>query len=124
MHPLLRILSTFIIFVLVDSIYLYSAKDYFKTQITSVQKGPIEFRIGSAILCYIALVFGLWYFILREKKSWKDAFLLGIVIYAVYETTNYATFRGWKPLTVVMDTLWGGILFALITKIVQLLKIY
>lgn len=124
MHLFFRILLTFIIFVLVDSIYLYSAKDYFQTQITSVQKAPIQFRISSAILCYIVLVFGLWYFVLREKKSWKIAFILGFVIYAVYETTNYATLKAWKPSTVVMDTLWGGILFALITKIVQLLQIY
>lgn len=123
MHAILKIFLIGIIFVMVDSIYLYSAKDYFQRQITAVQKGPIQLRVDSAILCYIALVFGLWYFILREKKSWFQAFLLGIVIYSVYETTNYATLKAWKPLTVVMDTVWGGILFALVTKIVQLLNI-
>lgn len=123
MHVLLKIVFVGIIFVIVDSIYLYSSKDYFQRQIAAVQKGPIQLRIDSTILCYISLIFGLWYFILREKKSWFQAFLLGIVIYSVYETTNYATLKAWKPLTVAMDTLWGGILFALVTKIVQLLNI-
>ena len=123
MHLFWRICLIAIIFVLVDSLYLYSSKDYFQRQITSVQKSPLQLRIGSTILCYIALVFGLWYFVLREKKSWIHAFLFGVVIYSVYETTNYATFQKWKPLTVIMDTLWGGILFALVTKIVQLLNI-
>lgn len=123
MHTILRIFVVGIIFVLVDSIYLYSSKDYFQRQIIAVQKSPIRLRIDSTILCYIALVFGIWYFIIREKKSWFQAFLLGVVIYSVYETTNFATLKAWKPLTVVMDTLWGGVLFALVTKIVQLLNI-
>jgi len=123
MHAMFKIFLVAIIFVLVDSIYLYSSKDYFQRQIIAVQKSPIRLRIDSTILCYIALVFGLWYFIIREKRSCFQAFLLGVVIYSVYETTNFATLKAWKPLTVFMDTLWGGILFALVTKIVQLLNI-
>lgn len=112
-----------IIFVLVDSIYLFSSQNYFKKQIFSVQTSEIQLRVIPTILCYIALIFGLWFFILRVKRSWKEAFLLGIVIYAVYETTNYATFKNWKLKTVFMDTIWGGILFALVTKITSLLHI-
>lgn len=123
MQLFLKIFLVSLIFVVIDSIYLFSSKTYFQKQIFSVQNGPIILRIVPTILCYIALVFGLWYFILREKKSWFDAFLLGVVIYSVYETTNYATLKAWTAKTVVMDTLWGGILFALVTKIVQLLKI-
>ena len=118
-----KIFLVSLIFVLIDSIYLFSSKTYFQKQIFSVQKGPIQLRIVPTILCYIALIFGLWYFIIREKKSWVQAFLLGIVIYSVYETTNYATLKAWTAKTVIMDTIWGGILFALVTKIVQLLKI-
>jgi uncharacterized membrane protein len=51
-----------------------------------------------------------------------DAFLLGIVIYGVYETTNYALFKDWSILTVIIDTLWGGTLFAITTYIVNLLR--
>jgi len=123
MQLFLKIFFVSLIFVVIDSIYLFSSKTYFQKQIFSVQKGPIQLRIVPTILCYIALVFGLWYFILREKKSWFDAFLLGVVIYSVYETTNYATLKAWTAKTVIMDTVWGGILFALVTKIVQLLNI-
>jgi uncharacterized membrane protein len=123
MRLLWNILIVSILFVLTDSIYLFSSKTYFQKQVFSVQRSDIQLRIVPTILCYVALIFGLWYFILREKKSWKQAFLLGIVIYAVYETTNYATLKDWKPKTVVMDTLWGGILFAIVTKMVYLLNI-
>ena len=56
------------------------------------------------------------YFIIDKKKSIADAFLLGIVIYGVYESTNYAILDKWNTKAVAMDTLWGGILFALTTK--------
>jgi uncharacterized membrane protein len=118
-----QILAVSLLFVFIDSTYLYSSKNYFQQQITSIQGTPIQLRIGSTILCYIALIFGLWVFILREKRPWTQAFLLGLVIYAVYETTNYATFTKWKWQTVVMDSLWGATLFALTTKLVYTLKI-
>ena len=46
-----------------------------------------------------------------QKKSLPDAFLLGIVIYGVYETTSYALLDKWTLNAVLLDTLWGGILF-------------
>jgi uncharacterized membrane protein len=43
--------------------------------------------------------------------------ILGFVIYGVYETTTYALLKKWKLQTVMIDTLWGGILFGLTTMI-------
>jgi uncharacterized membrane protein len=121
MHLFWRILFIAVLFVSTDSVYLFLSRNYFQRQITDVQGSPIRLRLISAILCYIALVFGLWYFVLREKKSWKHAFILGLVIYSVYETTNYATLNKWRFQTVIMDTLWGGILFAITTQMVYFL---
>jgi len=63
------------------------------------------------------LVAGLHYFIISQHKSIKDAFFLGIVIYGVYETTSYALLEKWPAQAMLIDTLWGGILFALTTYI-------
>jgi uncharacterized membrane protein len=76
-------------------------------------------NIYGAILCYACLVLGLNYFILNENKGVMDAFILGIVIYGVYEGTNLAILKKWPTYVVVMDTLWGGTLFALTTYIIQ-----
>ena len=70
----------------------------------------------------VFLIVGINYFIIKPKKSVSDAFLLGIVIYGVYETTNYALLKNWSILTVIIDTLWGGILFAITTYIINLLR--
>ena len=59
------------------------------------------------------------YFIIIQKKTPIEAFLLGIFVYGVYETTNWSLFSNWKFQTVIMDTIWGGILFFLTTLIVQ-----
>lgn len=104
-----------IIILLLDSIYMFSSKKIFANQILRVQKSSLEVNILSAIMCYILLIGGLWYFILREKKGVFDAFILGLVIYGVYETTTCALFKNWDPKIVIMDSLWGGTLLALTT---------
>lgn len=109
----LKVATTFVIFVILDSIYLFMMKGYFDNQIKSIQGSIIKMNLLPAVLCYISLVFGLYYFIIKDKKPLLQAFLLGLVIYSVYETTNWALFTAWKPTTVLIDTLWGGILFML-----------
>jgi uncharacterized membrane protein len=111
-----------VIIVLLDSIYLYNIKNMANSQIIAIQNRPINMKIYGAILCYILLVFGLNYFIINNHKSILDAFLIGIVIYGVYETTNYALFDNWTISFAIIDTVWGGILFALTTKIFYYLQ--
>ena len=96
-----------------DAVYLSTFSNFFNKLVTSIQGSKIKFNIVGAILCYILLIGGLNYFIISRKKSLQEAFLLGIVIYGVYETTNLAIFNKWSMQAVALDTLWGGILFAL-----------
>ena len=111
-----------IIFVVIDFIYLNLIKDFFGKQIKSVQGSEIKVNLLGVALCYIFLIIGINYFIIKPRKSVQDAFLLGLIIYGVYETTNYALFKNWSIVTVIMDTLWGGVLFAVTTYIVNLLR--
>jgi uncharacterized membrane protein len=108
-----------IILVLVDYIYLNIIKDFFKNQIKKVQGTPMKVNFVGVILCYIILVLGINYFIIYQNKSILDAFLLGLLVYGVYETTNYALFSNWSFTTVIIDTLWGGILFAITTYLTR-----
>lgn len=123
MKQIFQVLLSAIVFVILDSIYLNLMKGYFQGQIKNVQGGPIQLDMTAALLCYVFLILGLNYFILQKRRSVQDAFLLGLVIYAVYELTNKALLSKWSYLTVILDTLWGGILFALTTKIVYLVNL-
>jgi uncharacterized membrane protein len=115
---LLHIILIGIIMLFLDSIYLSTFSGFYNNIIKSIQGTTIQFKLSGAVLCYLFLIYGLYYFIISQKRSIKDAFLLGIIIYGVYETTNYAIIDKWDPKAVVLDTLWGGILFATTTAIV------
>ena len=110
--------------VLLDSVYLQIMKNAFNKQIMLIQGSPIQLNIFAAIGCYISLIFGLYYFIIREKRSVKDAFLLGIVIYSVYDLTTLALLKKWSPMISLIDSVWGGILFALTTAIVYRITLH
>ena len=116
------LLITALIFVILDGIYLNLIRDYFNKQIKAVQGSDIKVDFIAAAITYIFLIFGLNYFILSQNRSVKDAALLGLVIYAVYEFTNKALLKNWTYKTAVMDTVWGAVLFGLTTAIVYQLR--
>jgi len=116
------ILISAILFIFLDFIYLNLIKGYFFNQIKIIQGSEPKINILGAALCYIFLITGINYFIIKPHKSVNEAFLLGIVIYGVYETTNYALFKNWSIFTVIMDTLWGGTLFASTCYLINLLR--
>jgi uncharacterized membrane protein len=123
---LYELFITSLVFISLDSVYLKLSKDYFKSQIKRVQGSPLEMNIVGLLLCYTFLVFGFHYFVIEKKMSLLDSFWLGILIYSVYELTNYALFTNWSFMTVIIDTLWGGVLFFLaafvITRVRKLLR--
>jgi uncharacterized membrane protein len=116
------LLISAIVLLTLDFLYLHVIKDYFSNQIKLVQGSPMKINYLGAALCYLLLIVGINYFIIKPRKSVSDAFLLGIVIYGVYETTNYALLKNWSILTVIIDTLWGGLLFASTTYLVNLVR--
>ena len=111
-----------ILFIFIDSVYLQLIRSYFEKQIQDVQGSAIKVNFLGVALCYIFLIIGINYFIIKPHRSINDAFLLGLIIYGVYETTNYALFKNWSIITVIIDTLWGGLLFASTTYIVNMLR--
>jgi uncharacterized membrane protein len=116
------IIITAIVLVLIDSVYLSLIGKYFQNQIKKVQGSPMKINYLGVAICYLFLVIGLYYFIIKPHKSIQDAFLFGLVVYGVYETTNYALLSNWSIFTVFIDTIWGGMLFALTTGIINKLK--
>ena len=116
------LLISSIIFISIDFIYLNVMKNYFNNQVQRIQGSPIKINYLGTALCYIFLIIGINYFIIKPHKSVSDAFLLGIIIYGVYETTSYALLKNWSIITVIIDTLWGGLLFATTTYLINLLR--
>ena len=105
--------------VAIDFAYLGVIKGYYARQIAAVQGSPMVVNLFGAVVTYVFLIFGLNYFIIGPGRSAQDAFLLGLVVYGVYDFTSLALLSKWQLTTAVIDTLWGGTLFYLTTKLVQ-----
>ena len=114
-----RLLVSAIIFVCLDLTYLKIFGNYYSKQVARVQGSEIKVNYLAAIITYILLIIGLNYFIIRPRRSVSDAFLFGLIVYGVFEGTTWAIFKNWSPISVIIDTLWGGTVFALTTFIVH-----
>ena len=112
-----EIVVSSIILLILDGVFLWVNRHMFQLQVAEVQRVSMELKPLGAILCYPIMILGLYYFVLRQRKPVLDAMILGFVIYGVYETTNYALLKKWKLQTVLIDTLWGAVLFGLTTKL-------
>lgn len=119
---ILDIIKVGVIMVLLDSIYLTAFKKHFANQILIVQSKPMSVQMLPVIVTYIILVFGLYYFIIKQRKSVMDAALLGFVIYGVYEFTNKSIIKEWTYFTAILDVSWGTILFGLTTYLYNILN--
>ena len=119
---ILDIIKVGIIMVLLDSIYLTAFKKHFANQILIVQSKPMSVQMLPVVITYCILVFGLYYFIIKQRKSVMDAALLGFVIYGVYEFTNKSIIKDWTYFTAVLDVIWGTILFGLTTYLYNILN--
>ena len=116
------VLLSGVLLLAIDSTYLTMITEFFKKQIKDVQKSPLRVNMYGVVLSYLCLIIAINYFIIQRDASWVDAFVLGIVIYGVYEGTTFALLKDWKLSTVVIDTLWGGILFALVAVLTKMIK--
>ena len=111
MHTIL--LNILIILILIDSIYLYLTKNLFKKMVLEIQNSDLQIRLESGLMVYLLITVGLYYFIIKEKRSPYDAALLGLIMYGVFDFTNYAIFKNYDIYIGLMDTLWGSILCGL-----------
>ena len=119
---IITILVSAVVLVGVDFFYLSSTSKFFNNIVKNIQGKEIQFRMLGAVICYILLVIGLNYFVLLDKKLGKKekifkAFMLGLIVYGVFESTNLAIFTNWTLEALLIDTIWGGILFGLTTLI-------
>ena len=79
--------------------------------------------IWAAVAVYILLTLAIQLFVLPHQQSYFSAAiqgaLLGLIIYGVYEYTNYCLIQGWPLYIVFIDWVWGGFLCAVVSIIAR-----
>jgi uncharacterized membrane protein len=106
-----KILTISVVALLLDYLYLSSHQSYFNKVFRKIQGDDIKLNLIGAGVCYLFIVLSIFYFGFVKGLGLLDMFILGIFIYGIYELTNFAVFKHWPLYMVLVDTLWGGILY-------------
>jgi uncharacterized membrane protein len=115
-QKLIPLVASSAILLAVDGLYLNNIGiATFKKNVELIQKSPLEWNMYGALLSYVCVISVLYYFIISQHKPVLDAFLLGILLYGTFDMTNISIFKQYAWKTALIDTLWGGILFAFTT---------
>lgn len=105
-------------FILLDALWLgFAMNAFYKRHLAPLARmsgdnlAPIW---PAAALVYPLLAAGVTVFVLGRARSPLEALalgaLLGLVIYGVYDLTNYSTLRHWSLTLVMVDMAWGAVL--------------
>jgi uncharacterized membrane protein len=131
-HTIKLYLLVLIIFLAIDLTWLgvLMAK-FYKTEL-----GPLARRSGEAMapvwwaafLVYILIPLGIMLFVVPRVSPENLAasalgwgFLYGVILYGVYDLTNYSLIDRWPWRMTLVDIAWGGFICAVTSYIAVLL---
>ena len=116
------LISVGIILVIIDVVYLsLIGGPPFVKMVEKIQGKDVKMNYVSAIMAYVLLVAMAYIFIIKKKATNKEAFILGLLTYGIFDFTNLALFKDYTLKTALIDTLWGGILYKSVTFIQYLI---
>jgi uncharacterized membrane protein len=109
-----------IIILMIDLLWInYIVGDMWKKNVEIVQKSPMEIRKSYALLSYVLIIFGIYYFVQMNmtketyiRDSLIKGFIYGFILYGVFDFTNLAIFKEFDLKTGMIDMVWGGALTA------------
>ena len=104
-------------FMVLDGIWLgLLMKNFYREQLAPIVRladGGIAPNWPAAIVVYILLGAGIALFVIPRAPTVSSAAalgaLLGLVVYGVYDFTNYSTLRQWPFVLTLADTAWGAL---------------
>lgn len=111
-------LLTSLVFFAIDIVWLgLIAKNIYAKYLGQFLSDDVNWM--AAILFYLIYIAGISVFAIYpaiEKNSLVHAVILGaffgLVAYATYDLTNYATLKDWPVSIVIIDLIWGTFLTA------------
>jgi uncharacterized membrane protein len=81
--------------------------------IARISNGTLAPNWSAALVVYVCLGIGIAVFALprvaQASTAAASGALLGLVIYGVYDFTNYSTLKDWPLVLALADTAWGAV---------------
>ncbi len=120
---ILKICVILVIFMILDGIYISLTYGLlFERVLRKINNtNTVKIRYWSAILFYFITAIGFYFFLEKERKPLYYSFLFGLFIYSFYEITNYTIIDSWTLPAVVVDSIWGGVLFLLVAVAMRII---
>ena len=131
-EQLVTVIVSAVVMLGLDAVYLTSFGDFFQRLVKKIQGNKLTLNVGAAVVTYLAMILVLNVFILQqpkipENKKYMLAWVLGLCVYLVFDGTNLAIFQGWTWKALMLDSIWGSLLFLVTTlvtvKFVKALKL-
>ncbi len=109
-------LLTTLVFFAVDMLWLgLIAKNIYRKYLGALLSETVNW--AAALIFYLLFIAGIFIFVIYpsiEKQSPGRAVILGaifgLITYATYDLTNYATLKGFPINVVIIDLIWGTFL--------------
>lgn len=118
----------FLAFVLMDLVWIgVVAAPMYRSELGTLLvlgNGMSSSRVVAALITWLLITLSLICFVLPEASESAAAALgrgalMGLVIYGVYDLTNYAVLRGWTLKVTLLDIAWGTFACAVLTVLLR-----
>ncbi len=104
-------------FVVLDGVWLgVLMKNFYREQLAPIVRladGGMAPNWPAAFVVYVLLGTGIALFVIPRAPTVSSAAafgaLFGLVVYGVYDFTNYSTLRQWPFVLTMVDTAWGAL---------------
>ena len=90
--------------------------------------GNLDPILWPALMVYLLLPLGIWAFVLPKGHPEESlllvagwGFLLGLIIYGVYDFTNYSLLKDWTLKITLVDWVWGGVLCSAVSTLTSII---
>lgn len=128
---LIKYVFAIIFLTIIDLIWIYYNKSLYSTLVKNIQGSNMNIRILGALIAYPLMYIGLIFIVFKliEQDTNKNKVFLslrygalfGLIIYGVFNATNYAMFSSYNLMTGIIDTLWGTFAYFITTFVTLLL---
>jgi uncharacterized membrane protein len=106
------------IMLLMDFGWLAANAKYHRRVFAELQGQPLQVRIIPAMIVYLLMIVGVWFFAVLPADDWVSAgargALIGAVMYGLYDMTNYATLVAYPMEFAISDMMWGIVLCSIV----------
>lgn len=117
-----------IVWMVLDALWLgVIARPIYKQEIGALMRANPNW-IAAGIV-YVLMIAGFLWFVFPQVQMTRSLLQamqigarFGVVLFGVYNFTNYAVLSQWSLIISFMDTIWGGVTYAIVSAVIFVMR--